>query len=464
MLLVLRNGFKKLLLGLGAALLVPVGAAATVSADFADRATVLLAETYPDDGPGAAIIVSRKGEVLYRGARGMADLELGVPLSTDNVFRIASVTKQYTAVAVLALAEEGKLRLEDPIGRFLPDYPTPDVTIHQLLNHTSGIRNYTGIPEYFASFVRQDVTTSELIAFFAAEEPVSKPGETWAYNNSGYVLLAAIIEKVTGKSWEEYLAERFFRPRGLNRTGAFPDSMILPGRAGGYQYLEGKWINAPFVSVTQPHAAGAILSTIDELDRWQQALHRGELLSQAMYQRMTTPVPPAAGFSGDPYGYGLFVGDLRGRQILYHDGGIPGFAAYASWQPEESLSVVILANHNNPSVGPRHLGPRLAALALGDPYPLDRPRADLTPDQLRNLQGSYRTEDGSVRILRLDGNRLVTSLDAKREFPLKAVAGGLLAFETSLSHLEIEHGPDGRVSALIFYQDGRGEGERAVRI
>jgi D-alanyl-D-alanine carboxypeptidase len=464
MLGVLGKGCKRLLLGLGAVLLGPLGAAAAVPADFADRATALLAETYADNGPGAAVIVSRDGEILFRGARGVADLELGVPLSTEHVFRTASVTKQYTAAAVLTLVDEGKLKLEDPVGRFLPDYPTPDVTIHQLLNHTSGIRNYTGIPAYFAGFVQQVVSTAELIAFFAAEEPVSEPGEKWAYNNSGYVLLAAIIEKVTGKPWDDYLAERFFRPLGLNRTGAFSDAMILPGRSRGYQYSEGKWVNAPFVSVTQPHAAGAILSTVDELDRWQRALHQGQLLSAAMYQRMATPVPPAAGFSGDPYGYGLFIGDLRGRQILYHDGGIPGFAAYASWQPEERLSVVILANHNNPSVGLRQLGPRLAAIALGDPYPLDRPRADLAPDQLRNLQGSYRTQDGSVRTVRLDGNRLVTSLDAKREFQLKAVAGGLLAFETSLSHFEIEYGPDGRASALIFYQDGRGAGERAVRI
>ena len=185
-------------------------------AEFARFAEPLLAEAYRADGPGAAVLVVRGDEVLYRGARGRADVAAGVPLEPDDLFRIASVTKQFGAAGLLTLVDAGKVSLDDPLSKYLPTYPDGGrITIEQLLNHTSGVRDYTSIPGTFDGPIRRNVTTAQLVDYFRNEAPDFAPGEGWNYSNSGYVLVGAVIEAASGQPWYSYLDQALFKPLGM---------------------------------------------------------------------------------------------------------------------------------------------------------------------------------------------------------------------------------------------------------
>lgn len=290
----------------------------------------ILADAYAADGPGAAAIVVREGEVLYRGARGMADLELGVALSPGQVFRLGSITKQFTAAAILLLAERGELALTDPIESFLPDYPTQGhtITLHHLLTHTSGVHSYTAIPGYMADGrIRADLTTDELVDVFDDSPMDFAPGERWSYSNSGYVLLGAVIEAVADVPYCAFLQHEIFAPLDLANTHCGEDDLV-PGRVEGYTERDGEWAHAAWLSMTQPHAAGALLSTVDDLARWNAALFDGELLAPESTTMIIEPVELNDGETSS-YGYGLGVGTWLGEPLISHGGGIFGFSTDA---------------------------------------------------------------------------------------------------------------------------------------
>jgi CubicO group peptidase (beta-lactamase class C family) len=224
---ILAFGFSALVLPLRLAAASPDAVAAI------DR---IFAEAYPANGPGAAVLVVQDGKDVLRKGYGMAELELGVPISPDMVLRIGSVTKEFTSACVLKVAEEGRLALDDPIGKYLPDFPTKGrrITIEQLLTHTSGIHSYTDMPTW-RDRMREDWTLAELEAFFRDAPFDFEPGTKWHYDNSGYVLLGAILEKVTGRPYAELVAEMIFRPLGMTSTRYDRDAPIIPGRVAGYQ-------------------------------------------------------------------------------------------------------------------------------------------------------------------------------------------------------------------------------------
>src|SRR4051812_37064486 len=226
----------------------------------------------------------------------MANFELGVPITPDMVFRLASVTKQFTAVATLMLMEQGLLALDDPITRFWPDYPTHDhtITVEHLLTHTSGIRSYTDMPDW-PPLWRKDFAVQELIDYFKDQPMPFAPGTRWAYNNSGYVLLGAIIEQLSGLSYAQFMQQRIFEPLGMRQSYYDRTPQIIPKRADGYQKGADGYTNAEYLSMTQPYAAGALASTVDDLARWDRALVSGTLLQPATLARAWTPYQLADG-------------------------------------------------------------------------------------------------------------------------------------------------------------------------
>jgi len=233
-----------------------------------------LAQTYKSNEPGSAVVVVNGGRVIFRKGYGMANLELGVPVEPDMVFRLGSVTKQFTAVAVLMLAEQGKLSLDDDITKFIPDYPakTQRVTVEQLLTHTSGIKSYTSLPEWLLMW-RKDTELNELIGLFKDKPADFAPGERWAYNNSGYVLLGAIIEKASGQSYQDFIEKNIFQRLGMAHSFYDNTARVIPRRVTGYSKGKDGYINAPYLSMTQPHAAGALVSSVDDLALWDAALY-----------------------------------------------------------------------------------------------------------------------------------------------------------------------------------------------
>ena len=415
------------------------------------------------DGPGMAVLVARGDTLLFRGARGSADLALKVPLSADHVFRIGSVTKQFAAAGLLALADQGKLRLDDPLSRFMPEYPGAEgITLAQLLNHTAGVPSYTSIPGYMDQDIRRDLSTQELVAVFKDRTVDFEPGSQWRYSNSGYVLIGAVIEAVSGEPWDRWLAKQQFEPLELEHTRGGATREVIPGHASGYAVTGSGVLQAAPLSMTQPHAAGALVSTVDDLWRWNRALHGGTLLSATSYARMITPEGAAAG-NGVDYGFGVQIDRLRGQRLIEHGGGIHGFGALLLYLPDSGISVAVLRNANGEGGEAANLlARRLAAFALGDPYP-DIRAVEVAEAELASVQGVYRLNTGSARTLRLKEGRLFSQRSGGSPFPLIPLGQDRFAFEGSLSALAIERDADGQAVAMRFFESGEGEGERWPR-
>lgn len=305
-----------------------------------------LDEMFAADGPGATALLMRDGELLFRGAAGSANLELGVAMQPGHVMRIGSITKQFTAAAILLLQDRGRLNVNDDIRDYLPDFPAGGkrITIAQLLSHTSGIFNYTDIPGYWrGDLIRTDVTPPDLIALFANEPLQFEPGERFEYSNSGYALLGAIIERVSGKSYAEFLRDEIFAPLGMDDTH-YGGAQLVPGRVAGYASDgRGGLHNALQISMTHPYAAGGLLSSVDDLARWNAALFGGDLLSASSLGAMSTAFELANGSVAE-YGFGVYARERDGLRVIGHSGGIHGFSTSAWWLPDQRVYAVVLSN------------------------------------------------------------------------------------------------------------------------
>lgn len=437
------------------------GDPATPAAMAAYANQLLDAQKIAPDGPGVTVLVARGPQLLYKGARGMASIELGVPLQADHLLRIGSVTKQFAAAALLQQIDAGKARLDDPLSRFLPDYPNGSkITLLQLLNHTSGVKSYTGIPGYMGSPIRRDLSTAELIKEFRDQPVDFAPGEKWAYNNSGYVLLGAVVEALSGKSWHEAIDEGLLKPAKIT-TVAYPDAQrLLKGMVQGYTVNDQRQVApAGFLSMTQPHAAGALVANVEGLWRWNQALHGGQLLSAGSYQRMITPQGPA---ESAHYGLGIGTGTLRGQPMLMHGGGIHGFVSTLNYLPRTQTTVVILRNSDGPGLSLDTVARKLAAFAVGEPFA--DPQAVAVPvEQLKTLEGVYAREGQPPRTLRVKDGALHNQRGGGSSVALVPLGKDRFAFPNSLAWLQVERGANGRAVALQLSNTGEDDAERWTR-
>jgi CubicO group peptidase (beta-lactamase class C family) len=308
--------------------------------------------------PGLAIGVMHHGQVVFARGYGLADLENDVAVRADSVFPIASVTKNFTAAAVLKLADRGLLSLDDDIGKFLPDFPHrgKGVTVRRLLNHTAGVHSMTAIPAYWAQ-IGEAVEPAKLIAIFRDAPLDFEPGSSYQYSNSGYVLLGAIIEKVSGMPYPDYLQKQLFAPLGLTGTHYCGTAELVPRRVRGYAKTEAAaFVNARHVDMSQGYAAGGVCSTVGDLLQWQHALHHGKVLQPETYAAMTTPA------EGRTYGLGIGTAVQEGHRMLFHAGGIHGFDAMATAYPADELEIVVLANAGGETAA--EIEAKVAALML----------------------------------------------------------------------------------------------------
>ena len=304
-----------------------------------------------------AVLVARDGQVIFDTACGLANAEWDVPNTTDTRFRVGSVTKQFTAAAFLRLAEQGKLSLDDPAARYVEGLPPAwaGMTLRHLLNHTSGIPEFSKLPDY-ADRRRGPLELDRSLARLFAFPLESAPGEKFSYSNSGYILLSHILERVTGRTYGDHLREEFFAPLDLADTAVDHNGTIVPRRAAGYYRPKGKLANAPFINMDVPLGAGALRSTTRDLWRWTEALMAGKVVSPASLAAMTNPG------QGD-YGLGLVIRTKDERRLFEHGGSIEGFTAHLRYYPETRITVVVLANVNSPA--PPVLADQLGELAHG---------------------------------------------------------------------------------------------------
>jgi CubicO group peptidase (beta-lactamase class C family) len=413
---------------------------------LASTLDAMLAGLYAKDAPGAAVIAVRDGRTVLRKAYGMADLELGVPLQPDMVLRIGSMTKQFTAVAVLMLVEEGKIAVDDPITKFLPDYPTGGrtITVEHLLTHTSGIKSYTDMDDFLAN-IRKDYTVKELIDHFKSQPMEFEPGERFLYDNSGYFLLGAIIEKASGMAYDAFLQKRIFDVVGMPRTSVESTSRVIPGRARGYAKTGDAWTNADWISMTQPYSAGALVSTVDDLARWDAALYTGKLLRPETLQQAFTPHRLKDGKPIE-YGYGWQGGEWEGFTVIHHGGGIPGFVSMGIRVPERRVYVAVLSNRiAEPFPGP--VAQRVAAYLLDRPW---EPKKAVVPEAtLRHYAGVYRVDEKRTLTVSVDGGRLYTQPSGGRKTEALPLSESEFFYEGSMNRLRFERDAAGKVAGLV---------------
>jgi CubicO group peptidase (beta-lactamase class C family) len=370
----------------------------------------MLEKAYKADEPGAAVIVVRDGKVVLRKGYGTANMELGVPVQPDMVFRIGSITKQFTAVAILMLAEQGKLSLEDDITKFLPDYPTKGqrITIEHLLTHTSGIKSYTSLSEWAAQW-RKDIPITELIGLFKDKPMDFAPGERWSYNNSAYVLLGAVIEKVSGQSYGDFVEKNIFAPLGMKHSFYDNTDRLIPRRAAGYSKGKDGFVNAAYLSMSQPHAAGALVSTVDDLAIWDASLYTEKVVKQASLARAWTSAK-LNNTKATNYGFGWSISAYEGHPVIEHSGGINGFASYALRMPTDKVFVAMLTNRDYESPGKHVL--KIAALTIGKPY-IEPMAVALPAGAVEKYAGVYQLGEGEEAIVRAEGGKLFVSLPGR---------------------------------------------------
>jgi D-alanyl-D-alanine carboxypeptidase len=355
---------------------------------------------------GVSVAVVKNGKTVLAKGYGFADLENDVPATSETVYRIGSITKQFTAAAIMRLMEQGKLSLDDTLQKFLPAYNTQGnrVTVRHLLSHTSGIRSYTGMGPRWARTVRLDLVPDSLVAIFAGEPFDFKPGEQWRYNNSGYFLLGTIIEKLSGKTYGQYLQDEFFTPLGLKGTVYCDQAPIIKRRAQGYEIKPppgpgAQLVNAAPLSMTQPYAAGSLCSTVTDLVTWTQALSSGKVVSPASYLMMSTPGTLNDG-KPHTYGFGLGIGALRGHRQVSHNGGINGFVSELHHYVNDSLITVVLTNTGAPTAV--QLERLVARRALGV---TDYPAVPIAAAELERLAGEYAIGPNKLKFV-VDSGRL----------------------------------------------------------
>jgi len=375
----------------------------------------------------------------------MAELELGVPIAPDMVFRVGSVTKEFTAACILRLVEEGRLGLNDPVEKYLPDFPTGGrrVTIEQLLTHTSGIRSYTDMPGWFGARMREDRSPREIEALFDGEPFDFEPGTQWHYDNSGYILLGEVLEKVTGKPYADLVSETIFRPLGMNDTRYGSDAPIVPRRVAGYQKTQNGMVNAPFLSMTEPYSAGALVSTVDDLARWHRALDAGAVLKPESVRRMWSSVRLPDG-RDTRYGFGWIIWSLDGHPVVEHGGRINGFDAANLRLPDERLYVAVLSNCLG-CADPRALALSAATLLAGRPW-AERRTAKVPAATLDRYAGTYRDVEGDDWVVERQDDHLVVA--AGRRFEAWPTSEDTFFFRDAVREIRFEIAPGGDVIGM----------------
>ncbi len=407
-----------------------------------------------------SIMLAREGKPLVSKGYGYANAEWQLPNTPQTKFRLGSITKQFTSMVVMQLREQGKLKLDDSLCAYVS--PCPDawkaVTVHHLLTHTSGIPTYTGLPEWRkVNMVPKSV--EEMIGFFRDLPLQWVPGEKYAYNNSGYFLLGAVIERVTGKKYEEVVRDQIFTPLGMNDSGYDWSATVIPRRASGYSGRGAALRNAAALDMQQPYAAGALYSTTEDLLRWDQALYGDRLLPSAAKQLMWTPVR-------ENYAYGWIVAEPSaatfGHRRIGHAGGINGFSSMISRVIDANVTAIVLANNDTANAGA--VARDLLAIYYGQPYTVPAPRtiAKVDPALYDQYVGKYELTPTFIMTVTREGNSLFTQATGQQKlevFPesettfFPKVIEALITFEKDAS---------GKVVALVLRQGGRDQ--RAKRI
>jgi len=335
----------------------------TANAQNFDRKidSLIQSEFKETNGPGGVFLIAKKGKPVYEKAFGMANLELDAKLNTNNVFQIGSMTKQFTAIAILILEEQGKLKTSDHVSKYIPSYPNGDkITIHHLLTHTSGIKDFTKI-KALQDIAQKEMTPEQMVDFFKNDPVDFAPGEKFEYNNSGYVVLGYIIELASGETYEDFIKKNIFDKAGMTNSYYASDRKIIKNRAFGYHKKSTGYVNKTVINFSVPFSSGSLMSTLDDMLKWQNALNKNLLLSSKEETKAFTKYKLNNGQEIE-YGYGWHLKNINGIPTREHGGSIFGFKSMAVYIPSEDIYVLGFSNCDCNS--PTQLVKDMAKLAL----------------------------------------------------------------------------------------------------
>lgn len=396
------------------------------------------------------VLVAQDGKIVLDKGYGFANLEWEVPNTPTTKFRLGSITKQFTAASILLLEERGKLKIDDPVKKYMPDAPAAwdKITIFHLLTHTSGIPNFTSFPDYEPT--QAIPTTPEKLVERFRDKPLEfEPGTKWNYSNSGYVLLGYLLEKISGQSYSDFVQHNILTPLGMKDSGYDSNSAIIAHRAAGYAPGKNGSANAGFVDMSIPFSAGALYSTTEDLLRWEQGLFGGKVLKAESLARMTTPFK-------DDYAFGLAVHlSSNGHKVIEHGGGIEGFNTQLSYYPDDKLVVAVLANLNGPLAS--QIAANLAKLAHGERVVLSTERKEITvsPEILKQYVGTYELAPTFSITITLENGQLMTQATNQQKFPLFAESETMFFLKVVDAQVEFMKNEKGEVKNLVLHQNGR---------
>jgi CubicO group peptidase (beta-lactamase class C family) len=435
----------------------PVPVAAAPATDATRRMEQVIQSYVAEKKYMGSVLVARDGHILLSAGYGFANMEWQVPNTPATKFRLGSVTKQFTAAAILLLEERGKLTLDDPIKKFMPDAPPAwdKITLRHLLSHTAGLPNFTNLVNHSS----ETATVPREVIWRFRDLPLEfEPGEKWSYSNSGYILLGYVVEKASGQNYADFVRENIFTPLDMKDSGYDSSASIIPQRASGYRAGESRlfsvepdWsrtLNAAFVDMSTPFAAGGLYSTTEDLLRWQQGLFGGKLLSAASLTKMTTPVK-------QDYALGVAVFTAGTRKRISHGGAIDGFNTTLDYYPDEKLVVAVLANLNGNASA--EIASKLAPLTWGEEVvlPSERKEVAVAPAVLAGYTGTYELAPQFSITITNDGAHLLAQGTNQPKFPLIATAENRFFLKVAEAEIEFVKDAQGQVTHLVLHQGGQ---------
>lgn len=431
------------------------------AADTPERAALesALAKRLPADGPGVVVLVAHAGSILFSHGYGLADRDKQIPATPETRFRIGSVTKQFTAAAILHLAQEGKLSIDDPLANYFPTYPGGGkITLRHLLTHTSGLHNYTEHPDFMAR-VTQPIASADLVAWFQDDPPDFPPGEQFSYCNTGYVLLGQIVEKVSGQPLGDYLQKQFFEPLGLRDTGVWHNATPPDQAAKGYSFLEKKLQPAIDWDMSWAGGAGGLYSTVGDLWRWTEALQGGRVLSPEGLREMVTEITvPKKETLTLRYGMGLGHVDIAWLPAIGHTGGVNGFLSEAMWFPEQKVTIVVLSNAlpAAPGTTPAEIVPIAVRAFLGPEIAAHAPKVDLTidPKIYADYVGRYDYKKSGIQEITAENGHLFAQLTGQNKFEVFPFGPDAFFFKIADASMVFQRDQKGMVTGVVHTQNG----------
>ncbi|EAQ30558.1 beta-lactamase family protein [Erythrobacter sp. NAP1] len=402
-----------------------------------------------------AVIVANDDTVLLERAWGSANLEWDIANTPDTKFRIGSVTKQFTSVAIMKLAEQGLIDLDAPISTYLEGTPESwsAITVRNLMRHTAGLPNVTSL-DGFGDLSRLETSQDDLIAFFRDLPLEFEPGSKWSYSNSGYVLLSRIVEQVSEQDIATYFDEQFFTPLGMENSGFDVSAEILPKRAAGYSPGGEGRVNAGYVFMGIPTGAGAMYSTVSDLHRWNKALYSGEILSPESVAEFVEPAPHDA-IGEAKYAHGVVVSDSENGQYIWHGGGIQGFNAWLGYDRAKSTTVAVLANLNGGSA--ENIGRQLMTLAQGGEIPTtaDRVAVEVPAEALAEYEGVYALAPTFKITTFVEGGKLMAQATGQGANEIFREEGDTFFLKVVDAQVRFNRDDSGTITGLTLFQGGR---------